>query len=910
MHFSLRSRHLRPSLLASSLLLAVSAQGQEKLDVDLPAAPLGQAINALAQQSSVQILFAGDLGAGRQAPALKGRFTPEEALRQLLRDSGLKAQARDEHTFIVVPASEAAVPATQARSEPLDMEQMEITASRTSSDLVSATRQSTVIEHAQLEELRQGSDSLATVLAKAVPGMSDSSRTITEYGQTLRGRSMLVMVDGVPLNTNRDSSRNLANIDPALIERIEVIRGSSAIYGSGATGGIISITTRPAGGENRAETRLSATSPLTRLGSDGLGGQFQQYFAGSLGALDYSFDFGTRHVGASYDAHGDRIAPEPSQGDLFDSNVYNIGGKLGLRIDENQRVQLALSHYDARQDTDYATDPRVARLPPGSVPANAIKGLELDEQNRIRNTLANLEYENLDILGSRLSAQLYYRDYFTRFTPFDARAVSTRGGNVDQIMQNSEVFGSRLTLRTPLGESGNTELVWGGDYNQERSDMPLDVFDPAAYDASGGLVFDKIGKLTYMPPLRTRSAGAFAQLQHRFDEHWSIDGGLRYEYSTAEFDDFIPLSESKAASPVTVKGGDLDYDAVLSNLGIVYSPVAGQEIYASFSQGFQLPDVGIQLRNARRGFDIGSSNLEPRTGEDQQLRTRLAWRHRRQHPGQPGAVLHHLQAGRRAELQQRPDPHPHQGAHPRRRGQRRLAQRRRSLGRGRQRHLDARTREAGRQGLAGHDRLPRAAAEADRLPAIQAGCRLEQPPAGHLLRLQGLPSRRRGKLRPAPGQHLHHGRPGQPVPHHPRRPVEPGHPEPVQPRLLPALQPVAAQQQQHQPPAGAGHGADGELYTQLVRGGRSHRTWAGPVGREGASRGKAAPLSWAGISVQCRTPIQVGQVMGKDRVRRPAQNTTCPDMPGCTSPPIQISPPICSTLIRPRRPKAVPWLAV
>lgn len=46
MHFSLRSRHLRPSLLASSLLLAVSAQGQEKLDVDLPAAPLGQAINS------------------------------------------------------------------------------------------------------------------------------------------------------------------------------------------------------------------------------------------------------------------------------------------------------------------------------------------------------------------------------------------------------------------------------------------------------------------------------------------------------------------------------------------------------------------------------------------------------------------------------------------------------------------------------------------------------------------------------------------------------------------------------------------------------------------------------------------------------------------------------------------------
>ena len=610
MHFPLRSRQLRLSLLASSLLIAMSAQGREKVNVDLPAAPLGEAINALAQQSSVQVIFASDLGAGRNAPAVKGRFTPEEALQTLLKDSGLQVQAKDERTFVIVAqGAPASSPVTQ--SVPVEMAQMEITASRTSSSLVSATRQSTVLEHEQLQELRQGSESLATVLAKAIPGMSDSSRTITEYGQTLRGRSMLVMVDGVPLNTNRDSSRNLANIDPALIERVEVIRGSSAIYGSGATGGIISITTRPAGGENRAETSLSATSPLTRLGSDGLGGQFQQYFAGSQGAVDYAFDFGTRHIGASYDAHGDRIAPEPSQGDLFDSNIYNIGGKLGLHIDENQRIQLAVSHYDARQDTDYATDPSVAKLPAGSVPANAIKGLDLDEQNRIRNTLVNLEYENLDILGSRLSAQMYYRDYFTRFTPFDARAVATRGGNVDQIMQNSEVFGSRLTLRTPLGDSGSTELVWGGDYNQERSDMPLDVFDPAVYDASGGLVFDKTGKLTYMPPLRTRSAGAFAQLQHRFDEHWSVDGGLRYEYSTAEFDDFVPLSESTAASPVAVKGGEVHYDAVLSNLGIVYSPVLGQEIYASFSQGFQLPDVGIQLRNARRGFDIGVSNLEP-----------------------------------------------------------------------------------------------------------------------------------------------------------------------------------------------------------------------------------------------------------------------------------------------------------
>ncbi|OLS62336.1 TonB-dependent siderophore receptor [Pseudomonas putida] len=595
---------LAAGLLSSSIALAQSAPQE----FDVPAASLEQSLNALARQAKAQILFASDITTGKQAPALKGRYTLEQALQRLLGNSGLSVEERGEQTFVVVPAA-AVAPATEP--EVMELSSLEITSSRTSSNLVPPARQVNVIEREQLEQLREGSDSLATVLAKSVPGMADSSRTITDYGQTLRGRTMLVLVDGVPLNTNRDSSRNLANIDPALIERVEVIRGSSAIYGAGATGGIISITTRPAGGENRAQTSLKAESPLSKLGNDGLGGQLQQHFSGSEGKVDYALDFGARHIGASYDAKGHRIAPEPSQGDLFDSNTYNIGGKLGLRIDDAQRIQLSASHYNADQDSDYTSDPSVARLPPGSVPAHALSGLSLDEQNQIKNTLVNLEYAHADVFGSSLNAQLYYRDYFTRFTPFDARGVATRGRNVDQVMQNSEVFGSRVTLRTPLGTAGDTELLWGADFNQERSDMPIDIFDPRQYDASGGRVYDKIGRLTYMPDLTTRSLGGFAQLQHRFNEQWSMEGGVRYEYATARYDDFVPLSESTAVSPATVAGGEVNYDALLSNISLTWSPVSGQELYAAFSQGFQLPDIGVQVRNARRGFDIDSSNLEP-----------------------------------------------------------------------------------------------------------------------------------------------------------------------------------------------------------------------------------------------------------------------------------------------------------
>lgn len=567
--------------------------------IDMPAQPLDQALRNLAQAHGLQIFYAPQTVAGMQAPAVAGAMTPQQALLALL--DGKALQVRQEGAVTIIEP--------QGAGQTQVMAPIEVAGSRTASNLVNPVQQTIVLERDALQELRTGSGTLATILSKTVPGMADSSRTITDYGQTLRGRGVLVLVDGIPLNTNRDSSRNLANIDPATIERVEVLRGSSSIYGAGATGGIVSITTRPAGGEPVAETTITAVSPLTRLRADGLGGQLQQHFAGSKGMVDYALDLGARHNGASYDAHGRRIAPEPSQGDLFDSNIYSLGGKLGLRIDDKQRLQLSANYYNADQDSDYTSDPSVGRLPAGSARALPMSGLQLADQNQIRNTLVNLEYQHLDLLGSKMTAQMYYRDYFTRFTPFDARAVVTRGNNIDQITQNTKVFGSRLTVDTPLGEQ--SRLMWGADFNHERSDMPLDIFDPAAYDRSGGRVFNRMGGLTYMPELTTRSTGLFAQLEHRFNEQWSVQGGARYEYASARFGDFVPLSQLRVPAPATVQGGTVNYDAFLFNFGVAYAPVLGQELYANFSQGFQLPDIGVQMRNARPGFDIGSSDLQP-----------------------------------------------------------------------------------------------------------------------------------------------------------------------------------------------------------------------------------------------------------------------------------------------------------
>ena len=510
-----------------------------------------------------------------------------------------------------VHANESLENTTQQNNLVHQLETIVVTASR--SDAVQENaKQVTKIDEKEIQLLRNGSSgSIATVLAKAVPGLSDSSRTITDYGQTLRGRNALILVDGVPMNLTRDTSRGLSAIDPESIKQIEVIRGSNAIYGGGAAGGIISITTKAAGGEPSVKTVVGVQTSLTNLRSNALAGDVHQYFSGSLNNLDYALDFGYQRIGSPYDASGHRVAPEPSQGDLYDSDAYSMGVKLGYHVDDNQYLQFAANYYNAEQDSDYASDPSVKKLALGSTPAKAVKGLKLKNQNKNENQIYNLTYKHKDFFENQVEAQMYYRDFFTRFSPFDARGNANRGRHVDQVYQDNKVLGNRLTITTPLESLADTSLVWGGDFSREKSKMPLDIFDPLIYDQSGGLEFVKTGNLVYLPELTTQSVGGFVQLKHRFNEYWAAEIGTRYEDSYAQIGSFIPLSQLGSSNPYTVQSGKVKADAWLYNANVTFFPNEQHSVYGAFNQGFQLPDVGLVIRNAGMGFNLGSSFLEP-----------------------------------------------------------------------------------------------------------------------------------------------------------------------------------------------------------------------------------------------------------------------------------------------------------
>ena len=125
------------------------------------------------------------------------------------------------------------------------IEEVVITAGRKMEYINKIPSSVTVITQKQIQEQLTFTNDLSHIIGNLVPGISVSNNKSTNSGQTLRGRTALVLVDGIPQSTPlMNGARDIRTLDPSVIERIEVIKGATSIYGNGAGGGIINYITK------------------------------------------------------------------------------------------------------------------------------------------------------------------------------------------------------------------------------------------------------------------------------------------------------------------------------------------------------------------------------------------------------------------------------------------------------------------------------------------------------------------------------------------------------------------------------------------------------------------------------------------------------------------------------------------
>ena len=639
-----------PATILWSLLIAVgyapgligAAPGTEpaKYDIKIDSQPLGTALQALAKQSGVQIIFFSQITEGLRAPALAGQFTVSAALELLLAHSRLTFRVINPRTIEIralgADSSQSQYDAPAAKggkarsfagprqspgektaaqnSGALD----EIVVNSTAEGLV-ATRIETplreipqTISLVSREQMRQQNDTdLADVLKNAV-GITVLASNSLSSSFVARGFTITTFhVDGGAALNSFGNTPVYGTPDLGEYDHVEVLRGSDALFGGvgnpGATVNIVrkrplvtneAVFNAYAGSWNNYRAEADITGPL---GFDGalrarldvvLGDRDYFFKPASLerkkvfGVLEYDLTARTLFtVGGSYQ---------------WDNALPFIGGLpfYANGSDAHLPRSLALAFDWSRYDTQ--TREYYAQL----------------QQSFGGEWKLKLNATSLDTAASYGYGQFASPiDPITKGLPILPAAIFSPSPNT----QDQFVFDGTLTGSFDLF-GRRFDVAVGADYTHFKGHVPVQpvfAFGTAVYN-----VFNFNPAAYPDPPVprpggiqslaTTNQSGEFASARAHLTGALSVVGGARL--SSNRFSNTISsIGESTPGLTEEAK----DHNKVTPFVGATYDLNAHYSLYASYADIYQSNDGVSQ---------VGGAYLPPADGIDRELGIKGSWR--------------------------------------------------------------------------------------------------------------------------------------------------------------------------------------------------------------------------------------------------------------------------------------------
>lgn len=470
-----------------------------------------------------------------------------------------------------------------------------VSANRANRTVAEMAQTTWVIENAELEQQIQGGKELKDALAQLIPGLDVSSQSRTNYGMNVRGRPLVVLVDGVRLNSSRTDSRQLDSIDPFNIDHVEVISGATALYGGGSTGGLINIVTKKGQPDTQVEFESGIKSGFNS--SKDHDERIASAFSGGNDRISGRASVAYQKFGGWFDGNGDATLLDNTQTGLQYSDRLDIMGTGTLNIDDTQQLQLITQYYKSQGDDDYGLNlGKDFSAISGTSKPYVSSGLSSDRIPGTERHLISLQYSNSDFLGQELVGQVYYRDESLKFYPFPTVNANKQATAFSSSQQDTDQYGAKLTLNSQPLEGW--QLTYGLDADHERFTSNQMFFDLAQANASGGMNNKRIYTTGRYPAYDITNLAAFLQSSYDINDIFTLSGGVRYQYTENKIDDFIgyaqqqQIAAGKAQSADAIPGGSVDYDNFLFNAGLLVLLTERQQAWFNFSQGVELPDPG------------------------------------------------------------------------------------------------------------------------------------------------------------------------------------------------------------------------------------------------------------------------------------------------------------------------------
>lgn len=579
--------------LACLLLWMVCLQGnaqstvKQTYDIDLPAQSVAASLISLSEQTDVLVLFPYDIAEPRRSHPVAGRFTLQEALDLLLRDTGLSAGVSEKGVLTVAlekteglaepavassggiagtfnrwfgRASTDHTRASAASDEPL-LEEVIVTAQKHSQSVNDVGMTITVMSGGQLRDLRVNS---AVDLALITPGLqvNESAPTgvplysIRGVGfqdfTTAASSTVGLYFDGVNIPYSVMTRGTLFDL-----ERVEVLRGPQGdLYGRNTTAGQINFISKNTTPEFDAGISASYSTYETI--------DLEGYISGpvtnnSRGRLAF-------RTTQSHEGWQESLTRDD---ELGEKDIYALRGILDIELGKSAFLKLIAHHVrdesenqapaayngqDRGEETvafsvhtpleEYTDDLTSLNSDPpwfaqekardadwsGSY-RNPISGAVFDlspkRENQLNGVSAKLQW---DLQGVTLTS-------LTAYDKFEREEVNEGDGGsfIDVSNINTtdiNVFSQELTL-----SGSRDEFLWimGLYYSRDEVDESYHFFLPDSAFGNGAVAWNQepfnqspILELETLYEQKTKSRAVFGHVEWSLRENWRLTLGARY----------------------------------------------------------------------------------------------------------------------------------------------------------------------------------------------------------------------------------------------------------------------------------------------------------------------------------------------------------------------------------------------
>jgi outer membrane receptor for ferric coprogen and ferric-rhodotorulic acid len=622
---------------APGLVCAVPSAEPPTYDIKIDSQPLGTALQVLAKQSGVQIIFFSQITEGLRAPALEGQFTLTAALELLLAHSRLTFRVINPKTIEIralgadgiqiqhgtsaanggkakIPASPQLSPGEKAaaqNSAALD----EIVVNSTAEGLVATRTETPLREIPQTislisqEQMRQQNDAeLADALNNAV-GITAVRNTSLSSNFFSRGFTITTFhLDGGAALNSFSNTPIYGTPDLGEYDHVEVLRGSDALFGG---------IGNPGAGVNIVRKRPLATNEAL---FSAYGGSWNNYRAEADVTGPLGFDGALR---ARLDVvFGDRdyfFKPASlERKKVFGVLEYDLTARTLLTVGGSYQWDNALPFVGG---LPFYADGSDARLPRSL--ALGFNWSRYDTQTReyyaqMQQSIAGVWKLKLNATSLDTAATYGYGSFespvdpITKALPAPPFALFSPSPNT----QDQIVFDGTLTGRFDLF-GRRIDVAFGGDYTHFKGDVPVQavftfgsavnnvfMFDPAAYPdppvPKGGFIRSLA---------TTNQSGEFASTRAYLTGALSVVGGVRVSSNR--------LSNTITPSTPLFTEETKDRNKVTPFVGVTYDFNPRYSLYASYADIYQT-NAGVRT--------IDGAYLPPADGIDRELGIKGSWR--------------------------------------------------------------------------------------------------------------------------------------------------------------------------------------------------------------------------------------------------------------------------------------------